>query len=95
MGIYDILPEGSQVKCWDCELVHLETGYFVGKLNRRSEYIVLLREGGYIYVKCEMIEEIVEEKNFELPSKYRDLPMFDKWGNKTHYLTIHLHNQSS
>ena len=60
MGLYDMLPKGSQVKCWTCEMRQLKMGDYVPVLNLPSEYIVLLREGGYIRVDRGMIVEIVE-----------------------------------
>ncbi len=82
MGIYDILPDGSQVKCWECEMKVLHVGDKVGKLDGAKSYIVLLREGGYVKVKKRKISKIVEDGVHYLIMDLKPLPIFDKYGNR-------------
>ena len=83
MGVYDILPKGSQVKCWKCEMRHLDVGDKVGKLNGYKDYIVLLREGGYVIVTKKKISLILEDSTVR--GVYNEtLPVFDKYGNEIH-----------
>ncbi len=78
MGVYDILSNGEQVKCWKCEMKQLDIDSMVGKLDENEDYIVLLRSGGYVEVKDEKIIKIFEENyTFDFFSH-----VFDKWGNK-------------
>ena len=78
MGVYDILPNGVQVKCWKCEMRQLDIGSKVGKLSDKKNYIVLLRESGFIEIKNKRIVKISREK-FIFNSH---LPIFDKWANR-------------
>lgn len=82
MGVYDILPDGGQVKCWGCEMKHLSVGSRVGKLDGEKNYIVLLREGGYVKIIKRKIDTI-EENGFKyLIMDLSPLPIFDKYGNR-------------
>ena len=81
MGIYDILPDGSQLKCWKCEMKVLNIGSKVGKIDGEKDYIVVLREGGYVEVSRKRIVDIVEDrKKHHIVAL--ELPMFDKYGNR-------------
>jgi len=81
MGVYDILPDGSQVKCWNCEMVTKKVGDSVPDFGL-EEYIVLLREGGYVRVKNGVITEIKENSNIDYyPEDFEGVPCFDKWGS--------------
>ena len=80
MGVYDMLPEGSQVKLWDCEMVTKKIGDAVPDFGL-PEYIVLLREGGYVRVKDGVIAEIKENSKIDFyPEDFPDIVCFDKWG---------------
>lgn len=80
MGVYDYLPRGSQVKCWNCEMEPKKVGDNVG--GDYPEYIVLLREGGYVRVKDGVIVRIVENygRKFYYPEDFPTFPCIDKWG---------------
>ena len=60
--MYDILPKGSQVKCWKCEMKTIDVGHKVGKLDGEKNYVVLLREGGLVEVRKGKIFFIIEKK---------------------------------
>ena len=79
MGVYDCLPKGSQVKLWNCEMLALNVGSKVPDFGLK-EYIVLLREGGYIRVIDGRIIEIVEDGVPRYPDDFRRYSCFDKWG---------------
>jgi len=79
MGVYDMLPKGSQVKLWDCEMVTKKVGDSVPDFGL-EEYIVLLREGGYVRVKSGVITEIKEDDTNYYPEDFKGIPCFDKWG---------------
>ena len=83
IGSYDVLPKGSQVKCWTCEMESLKVGDSVNDFGL-PEYIVLLREGGYVRVKGGIITKIVENRGrlFYYPGDFEGIPCFDKWGNR-------------
>lgn len=84
MGVYDMLPKGSQVKCWDCEMVTKNVGDKVlpGRFSPDdSGYVVLLREGGYVRVENGVIAEVVEDGVSRYPDQF-DLPCIDKYGNE-------------
>lgn len=81
MGVYDIMPKGSQVKCfWDI-MEHLRVGSKAPSYY--PEYIVLLREGGYVRVKEGVIVKIVENhgRKFYYPEDFPTFPCIDKWGD--------------
>lgn len=82
MGVYDILPDGSQVKCWKCEMKIIDVGKKVGKLDGEKDYIVLLREGGYINIIKGKIDKIEEDGFKYLIMDFYPLPIFDKYGNR-------------
>lgn len=85
MGIYDILPKGSQVKLWDCKMATKKKGDSVPSFDL-SEYIVLLREGGYVRVNCGIITEIKENSNINFyPEDFPNISCFDKWGCEVDY----------
>jgi len=47
------------------------------------EYIVLLREGGFVRVKDGIITEIKENSNLDYyPEDFPDIICFDKWGSR-------------
>ncbi len=77
MGVYDMLPGGSQVKCWDCDMTTKQVGSTVPELA--LEYMVLLREGGYVHVLDGVIVEIVEDNVVRHPEHF-NVPCFDKYG---------------
>ena len=81
MGLYDIMPGGSQVKCFGNEMQRIEVGSSV--TSYYPEYIVLLREGGYVRVKEGVIVKIVENygRKFYYPEDFPTFPCIDKWGN--------------
>lgn len=83
MGMYDCLPKGSQVKLWNCILATKEVGDTVLDFGL-PEYIVLLREGGFIKVENGIITVIVENlgKPYFYPEHFPDIPCFDKYGNQ-------------
>ena len=80
MGMFDSLPRGSQVKCWFNMLVVLKVGDSVPTLY--TDYVVLLREGGYVRVKDGTITKIVENlgRKYYYPKDFPNLPCIDKWG---------------
>lgn len=80
MGVYDMLPEGSQVKLWDCDGKVKKKGDNVPDFGL-NEYIVLLRERGYVQVKKGVITEIRERSAIKYyPKDFPDTICFDKWG---------------
>lgn len=83
MGAVDYLPDGSQVKCWKCENKLIDIGKKVGKLLGEKNYMVILREGGYIRVRRGKIVEILEDriKHHYVTS---EIPMFDKYGSRVY-----------
>lgn len=82
MGVYDMLPKGSQLKLWECEMVTKKVGDTVPDFGL-DEYVVLLREGGFVYVEKGIIKKIEENngKKFYTPEDFVNAPCFDKWGN--------------
>ena len=78
MGLYDMLPQGSQVRLWDCNMGIKKVGDTVQRYKK--EYIVLLQEGGYVRVVDGIITKIVEDNKPKYPEEF-DVPCFDKWGN--------------
>jgi hypothetical protein len=81
MGVYDILPKGSQVKCWSNDFRRINVGDYVIPLLKKRHYI-LLQEGGYVEVHATgRVLKIVEDK-----TPYTDADFgsrcFDKWGNR-------------
>jgi hypothetical protein len=81
MGLFDILPKGSQVKCWDSTMRSIKVGDFVCPLIKKS-HIIILQEGGFVNVNSKgKIITIVEDG---IHYNYDDFiyPCFDKWGNK-------------
>lgn len=85
MGIYDVLPKGSQVKLWNC-IGLKKVGDTVASFDL-EKYVVLLREGGYVIVDNGVITDIVEyddnckcKKNY-CPNDFTGIKCFDKWGN--------------
>ena len=79
MSTYDMLPRGSQVKCWGCDMRHLKEGDEVSNLGMNS-YIVLLREGGFVRVDEGVIAKIVEGGTPHYPEEFQ-VPCIDKWGS--------------
>jgi len=79
MGVYDWLPNGSQVKCWKCRMEQLDVDSKVGKLVGEKNYIVLLREGGYVKVINKKISKISSHRKKKDPKDFK-LPVFDKYG---------------
>ena len=77
MGVYDILPKGSQVKCWDCE-GDKNVGDAVSAYA--AIYIVLLQEGGFVRVVEGSILEIVEDGKPRYPEDFPGITCIDKWG---------------
>jgi len=82
MGAYDMLPNGSQVKCWNNEMKTLKLGDTVPYLDPDNDsYAVILREGGFVRVANGVIIDIVEDGKPYSPSDF-DVPCIDKWGNE-------------
>lgn len=84
MGVYDSLPNGSQVKCWGCEMITKKIGDTVCPARFSpddSGYVVLLREGGYVRVQDGIITEIVEDGVPRYPDQF-DVPCIDKYGSE-------------
>ncbi|MFA7101498.1 MAG: hypothetical protein WC196_07230 [Bacilli bacterium] len=82
MGVYDMLPKGSQLKLWNCEMVTKKVGDSVPDFGL-SEYVVLLREGGYVKVVAGKITEIKENSKLNFyPEDFPDVVCFDKWGGR-------------
>lgn len=80
MGIYDMLPKNSQVKLWGCDMETKKVGDSVPAFNL-EEYVVLLREGGYVRVKDGIITEIKEDSKLDYyPEDFPETICFDKWG---------------
>ena len=50
MGVYDILPDGQQVKLWWCDLRKVEIGDEVKAVRGLRSYSVALQEGGFANV---------------------------------------------
>lgn len=82
MGVYDMLPRGSQLKLWGCEMVTRKVGDTVPDFNL-DKYVVLLREGGYVLVEKGKIAKIVENygKKYYYPEDFAGISCFDKWGS--------------
>ena len=83
MGVYDMLPKGSQLKLWNCEMTTKKVGNKVPDFGLPM-YVVLLREGGYVVVSLGEIVKIVENNGRKLytPEDFPDIPCFDKWGGR-------------
>jgi len=80
MGVYDMLPKGSQVKLWSCEMVTKKVGDVVPAFGL-EEYVVLLREGGFVRVVNGTITEIRENSKLDYyPEDFPNIICFDKWG---------------
>jgi len=79
MGVYDTLPKGSQVKCWD-STGRKAIGNAVSSAYG-AIYIVLLQEGGFVRVIEGSIFEIVEDDQPRYPEDFPNLPCVDKWGD--------------
>lgn len=79
MSMYDVLPHGAQLKLWGCDMVVKKVGDVVPDFGQ-PEYIVLLREGGYVRVKNGVIIEIKEDRNLSLYPEDFNVPCYDKWG---------------
>ena len=83
MGAVDYLPGGGQTKCWKCENKIIDVGKKVGKLDKEKNYIVLLREGGYVLVLKGKIASIAKtDQKCDDISFFDPLPVFDKYGNR-------------
>ena len=72
MGVYDILPDGQQVKLWWCDMRKVEIGDEVLPARGLESYSIALEEGGYANVFKLRLMSITE------------VPMIpdvaDKWG---------------
>lgn len=87
MGVYDMLPKGSQIKLWNCEMVTKKVGDVVPDFGL-PEYIVLLREGGFVRVSAGKIAEIKENSNVNFyPEDFPGIACFDKWGGRVDLYT--------
>ena len=80
MSSYDMLPEGSQVKCWGCEGETKQVGDTVPDLGL-ANYTVLVREGGYVKVDNNVIAVIVEDGIRRSPEDFPTSICLDKWGS--------------
>lgn len=77
MGLFDMLPKGSQVKIWDC----IMKGYQVGdEVPMEGDYVVLLVEGGFVRVKNGVISDMAEDAKPRFPEDFPDETCYDKWG---------------
>lgn len=83
MGMYDDLPGGSQIKCWNNLLQMVDKGDMVPDIQRTSNYIIILREGGFVRVKDSVVVDIVEDRVPYHPSNFEGEICFDKWGSRT------------
>ncbi|MFA7101218.1 MAG: hypothetical protein WC196_05745 [Bacilli bacterium] len=82
MGVYDMLPKGSQLKLWNCEMITKKVGDSVPDFDL-PEYVVLLREGGYVKVTAGKITEIKENSKINFyPEDFPGVACFDKWGGR-------------
>lgn len=82
MGVYDMLPKGSQVKLWDCEMVTKKKGDQVPDFGL-PEYVVLLREGGFVRVENGTITEIRENGALKFyPEDFPGIVCLDKYGGR-------------
>jgi hypothetical protein len=82
MGVYDMLPNGSQVKLWNCDMETKEKGDHVSDFGL-PEYIVLLREGGFVRVENGVITDIRENTVTKFyPEDFPGIACFDKWGGR-------------
>lgn len=50
MGVYDILPDGQQVKCWWCDMRKVKIGDEVLSTRGLESYSIELQESGYANV---------------------------------------------
>ena len=82
MSAYDMLPRGSQVKCWSCDMKTYRVGDEVPELY--PEYVVLLVEGGYVRVKAGIITRIIENRGRKAyyPEDFPKEVCIDKWGTE-------------
>lgn len=85
MSLYDILPEGSQVKCWWSEMKGVKEKDGVPTIAGYSSYIVLLREGGAVVVKDCTVIYIIESVYHEDGGLIERVPVFDKYGNEVNF----------
>jgi len=81
MGLFDSLPKGSQVKLWGCTMATKKVGDKVPDFGLK-EYIVLLREGGYVSVKNGKIAHIMEDTALHFKPSDFPAPCFSKWGQR-------------
>ena len=72
MGVYDILPDGQQVKCWERLMREVNYGGKVPSVAGEATYSIALREGGYA--------NIVNCKFISITDKPISPNVFDKWG---------------
>ncbi len=81
MSVYDMLPRGSQLKCWGSEMKTKHVGDAVYDFGY-DEYVILLREGGYVKVEKGVITKIVENygRKYYHPEDFLGISCFDKWG---------------
>ena len=80
MGVYDMLPKGSQLKCWGCAMETKKVGDSVPDYGE-AEYVVLLQEGGFARVVDGSISEIVEDNEPRYPEDFPRILTIDKWGD--------------
>jgi len=81
MGLFDSLPNGSQVKLWGCNMKTFEVGDAVPDFGLPI-YIIILREGGFVSVEDGKIMEIREDGFRYFPEDFMGVPCFDKWGKR-------------
>jgi len=81
MGVYDMLPKGSQVKLWSSEMEVKRVGDAVPDYGL-DRYAVLLREGGHVLVEKGTITKIIENhgRKYYYPEDFPNIICFDKWG---------------
>jgi hypothetical protein len=72
MGVYDILPYGIQVKCWNCEMKTFQFDDEVPPIDGKEHYSIKLEEGGYANINFCSFESITGQPENPI--------VFDKWG---------------
>ena len=72
MGVYDCLPYGIQVKCWERLMKTYNFDDDVPAINNLVTYSIKLEEGGYANVSYCCFNSITGEPEHDV--------IFNKWG---------------
>jgi len=72
MGVYDCLPYGIQVKCWDSLMKTYNFNDDVPAIDGIESYSIKLEEGGYANVNFCFFKSITGEPENKV--------IFNKWG---------------